>query len=313
MDWINRNKKLLVLLVLAFVALQIFQALFGVSLFNARPGAISKLVAPRPALEESRNSFGTMTSPAMGIAQDSYLYDPAPMSPESVSTAQDRKVIADSNLSLLVNDVRDIGQKVVDYVQKEGGFMVQTNYNRPTESPFGTVVVRVPSEKLSGTLEYFRGLAVKVTSESLVGTDVTDQYENVSEKLAILETTKNKFEAILASASTVQDTLTVQREILNIQAQIDSLMGRKDALEKNAAFSKVTIYLSTDELALPYTPDTTFRPAVTFKLAIRNLLGSLRTLGEWAIWIGVYAVIWVPALIIIIVARRYWVRRQKRV
>ena len=232
---------------------------------------------------------------------------------EDVATtvpAGERLVITNSNISLLVEDVRQVGDRIVDYAVSQGGFMVSTSYNRPTESPFATITVRVPSAKFDEGMDFFRSLAIKVTNENLVGTDVTEEFIDIEARIATLEKTKAKFEEILERAEKVDEILRVQREIINMQTQIDALKGRRDALEKNAELSKITVYLSTDELALPYTPDKTFRPGVVFKLAVRGLLNTLRIIGSAAIWVGVYSVVWAPALIIIFVYRK-WRRRKQ--
>jgi len=98
--------------------------------------------------------------------------------------------------------------------------------------------------------------------------------------------------------------LTVQRELISLQNQIDSLKGQQKYLEQTAQLAKVTIYLSSDEMALPYAPSATFRPDVIFKLAVRSLVGALRGVATLAIWIIVFGVIWVPVLVIIIFIKR---------
>jgi len=232
---------------------------------------------------------------------------------EPVSDNQDRIVIQNSNLSLLVSDVRDSGEKIVDFAKQSGGFMVSASYNRPDESAFATINVRVPSKDLDRALDTFRGLSVKVTSENLQGTDVTERYVDIGARLETLNLTKSKFEQILVNATEVQDLLQVQRELISLQTQIDNLVGQRDALEKNAELTKITVYLSTDELSLPYAPDEKFRPRLDFKLATRSVLGSLQSLGKAVIWIAVYSVLWIPAILIFIGFKRYNKKRDKLV
>lgn len=114
----------------------------------------------------------------------------------------------------------------------------------------------------------------------------------------------------MEQATQVSDITNITQQILNYQNQIDSLKGQQEALEKNAQLAKLTIYLSTDEIALPYAPSETFRPKVIFKLAVRSLISSLRKLATIAIWLFVYSVIWVPALAIYILVRR-WLKIRK--
>jgi hypothetical protein len=57
-----------------------------------------------------------------------------------------------------------------------------------------------------------------------------------------------------------------------------------------------------DEYALPYAPDTNWKPETVFKLAVRSLVLNLRGLASAAIWLTVYAALWLPLLLIAIFA-----------
>ena len=226
---------------------------------------------------------------------------------EISSTAGERMVIQNSTLSLLVNNVEETKNKILAKTRELGGFMVSTNVNNPQDAATATITVRVPSGKLENTVEQFRGLAIRVTSEYLSGEDVTDQYTDIKAQMQTLLTTKAKFEEILDKATAIQDILDVQRELINLQSQIDSLKGQQLYIEKNAEMARLTIYLSTDELALPYAPDEMWRPQLIFKMAVRSVIGTVRQVGTLLIWTGVYSVIWVPLLLIF-----YFIKRRKR-
>ena len=210
-----------------------------------------------------------------------------------------RLVISESYLSLLVSNVTETQKQIIQTAEFLGGYMVNSNLNNPQDAATATVTVRVPSAKLQAALQTFRGLGVKVVSENLSGQDVTDEFVDNEARLETLEKTKAKFEEILDNAINVQDILTVQREIINLQSQIDAVKGQQNYLEKSAQMAKLTIYLSTDELALPYAPSETWRPAVIFKQAVRSILGSARKLGTLVIWLAVYSIIWLPILLLI--------------
>jgi len=229
-------------------------------------------------------------------------YEAAP-APE----VKDRLVIKESNLSLLVNKVGEAQKEVLRRVEEMGGYMVSTSLSNPQDQATATVVVRIPAEKLEQTLDSFRKIAVKVISENLQGQDVTDQYVDLQARLDTLQKTKDKFEQIMDRATLVSEILEVQRELINLQAQIDSIKGQQQYLEKNAQMAKITIYLSTDELSLPYSPSKAWRPSVIFKQAVRSLMGAFIVIGTLAIWIAVFSVIWLPILLIV----RYLRKRKK--
>ena len=112
------------------------------------------------------------------------------------------------------------------------------------------------------------------------------------------------------SAKEITDITNLTREIISMQNQIDSLKGQQDALTKKAQMAKLTIYLSTDEIALPYAPSETFRPNVIFKLAVRSLVGFLRGLAKMTIWLGVYSVVWIPAIVVYTFVRKWFKKRN---
>lgn len=291
MDWIKRNKLATVLIIIVLLFLW---------------GSYSdKLLSPRfisppaPGLSVTSPEMGIATPKIGGIGGGGIFRGDYP--PVSQT---DRLVVEESSMSLVTPKVQETADKIVEKAKSVGGFMVSTSLSQPEEAPFATVVIRVPSEKMREVLEFNRSLATKVSSENIMGTDVTSEYVDLQARLETLEKTKSKFEDILEKAITVQDTLTVQRELISLQDQIDAYKGRQKYLEQTAKLAKITVYLSSDEIALPYTPNETFRPEVIFKMAVRSLVGTLRGGASLLIWIIVYSVIWVPVVILITLIRK---------
>lgn len=296
--WVKKNKLSAVLL--AIILLFLLKSVLG-SLFE--------VTSPASLTLPSTDSV----YPEMGISNSSGPIANKFMPPRSGGAApapevQNRLVVQQSDLSLLVSDVRNSVNKILDYTRSIGGYMVNSNLVNPGEVPSATVTVRIPSEQLSATLDYFRKLSLKVVSENLSGEDVTDQYVDIDARLTSLNKTKTRFEEIMAKATEVADIMNVQNEINNLQSQIDSLKGQQLYMQKTAQMAKLTIYLSTDEISLPYSPGESWRPDVIFKLAVRSLVGNLRNLGTLFIWILVYGIIWIPALLLLFYLRKRYVK-----
>ena len=224
-----------------------------------------------------------VAAPSLKMATNYYGRQVAP------SESTDRLVITDTSLSLQVKDVGSAIKKIQEETKNLGGFLVNSHLSKPEMAASGSITVRIPTDKLNQALDIFRSLSVKVVSESVVGTDVTDQYEDLDARLAVLNKTKAKFESIMDQASRVTDLLEVQRELVSLQSQIDSVVGQQQYYKKSADLSKVTVYLSTDDLSLPYAPTGQWRPLVVFKTAVRSLLQHLRQFGSAIIWLVVYS------------------------
>lgn len=221
------------------------------------------------------------------------------------TTGVERMTVTETSLSLLVNDVRESINKIESMAKGQGGYMVSSNLNTPEGAQTGRIEIRVPTEKRAEAMESLRGMAVKVVSENVLGSDVTDQYVDLQGRIDNLEKTKAKLTSILEKAVAINDILNAQQQVDNLQSQIDSYKGQQMYLEQTAKLTRIAVDLSTDELALPYAPSEAWRPAVIFKTAVRSLVESARGLGNAVIWIAVYTPIWGSvALIIWLVSRR---------
>ena len=289
-SWIKRNKLASALLILLLLVL-----------FKNKLTPYKTFTKSLPTVQEQSLDYADRGAPSMVVSEAGMPADIGIMPPippfEDVAPApnvEDRLTITDTNLSLVVTNVRGALDTIISKTQGFGGYMVSSNLSAPEDAPFATVTIRVPTPKREEALTAFRGLAYKVTSENVQGRDVTDEYVDIDAQLAILGETKLKFESIMKQAVAIDDILRVQQEIISIQSQIDNLKGQQNYLKQNADLSKVILYLSTDELSLPYTPTNRFRPDVIVKQAFRSLLQDLQGIGNVLIWVGIYAVIWIP-------------------
>lgn len=299
LDWIKHNK-----LAAALTALAVYVL--------ATQGTITPLSSSRSyedgAIGNVNYGMADVAMPSMAKSISLPMTGGGAPVQESYSMS-DRMISTNTNLSMKVNDVGETVRQITAIAFQNGGFMVNSNTSSPEGGASGNISIKVQADKLDQSLQAIRGLGVKVVSEYISGSDVTDQYSDLEERLRILETTKQKMEEILRSATRVGDMLEVQRELINIQAQIDGVKGQKQYLEKTTQLASIDVYLSTDELALPYAPTNAWRPQQVIKEATRSMIQTARGLANLAIWIGVYAPLWIPAG----VAYWFWQKRRRKV
>ncbi len=222
------------------------------------------------------------------------------------SESNDRIIIQDTGLSLQVKNPSQTIIEIEESTKSFGGFLINSHLSAPEGAASGNISVRIPEEKREEAMTAFKNMAVKVVSESVNGTDVTDQYTDLEARLEVLYRTKTKYEEILDRAEKVADLMSVQKELISLQTQIDNLKGQQKYYEQSAKLTKITIYLSTDELSLPYAPSNEWRPKVIFKEAVRSLVGAFRNFGSLLIWIVVYS----PLIILAVLIIRY-IKKKK--
>ncbi|NMB57410.1 DUF4349 domain-containing protein [Candidatus Beckwithbacteria bacterium] len=246
---------------------------------------------PMPAYDtdSSYRASNTVTSKGLDIE-------------ESVSgqiSVQDRMVAKDSNISLLVKDVKQTANEILTYTLENGGFMVNSSVTNPEKQANGQLVIRIPAEKLDATMEFLTRKAIKVASQNTTGTDITDQYQDNQARLDILQANLARFEEIMDKATTTDQILNVQREIFSLQDQIDAIKGQQKYMDETSKYARIVIFLSTDELSLPYAPDQVWRPEAVLKNAVRSLILVLRSIASIVIWLGVFSVIIVPVVLLV--------------
>jgi len=302
LDWVKNHK--LASLLLAVVVWLLW------------PRYVTPVLESAGLSSRGTSSLYETTTPGYGSSLDFVAEKSGSILPPIDSTAPpqtdttDRLVVKNTSLAMVVSDVSDAQEKIVAYAETAGGYLVSSSLTLPEEAPYASVVVRVPSDKLETVMDQYRDLALKITSEDILGRDVTDEYVDLTEHIAQLEATKSRYEEIREKAAEIADLINVTQQITNIQTQIDNYKGRQKYLEQTAALSKITVQISTDELALPYAPPTGFRPAVIFKYAVRSLMGTFANIGEALIWVGVYAAIWIPALAVFWLWRRHHKKKE---
>ena len=303
-SWVKENKLSAVLIVI-LVALLLTR--FDNTLFYNFSYNLRQKLGPTPMGTDEIGAYpiqGTAemsTAPGYGGGIGGYGYYGNVVPQLDI---EQRKLTKNAYLSVVVENVDSAINKIAARADEVGGYLVSSNKTSPEGLSTGDISIRVPSDRLSETLEFLRDLSVKVVSENISGQDVTDQYVDVEERLATLNETKARYEEILTNATDINDILNITQQILYIQDQIDYYTGQLEYLDATASSSLITVYLSTDELQLPYSPDQPWRPNVIFKYAVRSLVQNLQDLGSLIIWVFVYAVVWVPLVLAVLFFKR---------
>lgn len=246
------------------------------------------------------------------IPRQDLEYLPPEQAPIGPQEQKDRLVVKTGFVNLVVKDVFSVSQQITKLTDEVGGFVVESNISKLEDEPKGRVVIRIPVARLDDVVTKIRSFSVKVTSEQITGEDVTSEYVDLKSQLRNLEATEAQFLKILERAINVTEILSVQRELTQIRGQIETTKGRIEYLEKSAVLSKLTINLALDEESLPATPSEKWKPVAVFKTAARALVGFARNLSYFAIGVGVFAPVWVPAVAILWYLKRRFLKTEDK-
>ena len=207
------------------------------------------LDAPAPAeataaSSASGNQLLAMSAPSLDQVQASV-------------SAQNRIIVRTVSMGLVVNSISSTVDRIGGVAREFGGWVVSSDRG---SIHYGQVSIRVPAQAVDDAVKRIRALALSVDSESSTSRDVTDEYVDSNSRLRSLRATEESLLNLLAQAEDVENALRVQRELTELQAEIESLLGRIKFLEQTAAFSLVNVDLTLAPQAMTVEagPDQTF-------------------------------------------------------
>jgi hypothetical protein len=120
-----------------------------------------------------------------------------------------------------------------------GGF-VESSSTRGTRSRTGRLTIRVPAVSFELALGDLRELG-RVEGQSIHGQDVTAVFVDLQARLRNWEAQESVLLRLMRQATTVEQTLRVQRELQDVQLQIEELRGQIRILNNQTSMATIEV------------------------------------------------------------------------
>ena len=153
-----------------------------------------------------------------------------------------------AELELEVSSASSAQTEIEETTERHGGYVVSANRDTAHESAVDVrveLVVRVPQGELTSTIAEVKRLGRGIGSERITSDDVTDEYIDLSARSSSQQKLELQYLEILRRAATVKDALEVEKQLGEVRTEIERLQGRAQLLEKESAYSTLTVHLST--------------------------------------------------------------------
>jgi chitodextrinase len=180
------------------------------------------------------------TTPTTTPATSSFLY----------TSNDQRMIVRTGNVTMVVNDIPAAIAKITQLTNDNNGYVVSANKYSNNKIFSGVISLRVPADQFENIMNSLRVMAVKVTTETISATDVSQEYTDLSSKLKNLEAAEAQLIAIMAKAGTVTEVLEVQNQLTSTREEIEVTKGRMQYLEQTSAMSLITVNLQQSTLVL---------------------------------------------------------------
>lgn len=220
-----------------------------------------------------------------------------------------RKIIYTANLDLETKDYNSACTALRQAAAEAGGYMESTNEYGSAENGNRSAYFcfRIPSDKYRSFLGAVdeSGSVVR-RSESTE--DITSSYVDVEARIASLEAQKAKLEELREKAETLEDLLTIEGRISDVQYQLESYIAQRRLYDNQVDYC--TVNVSVDEVAV-YTPVNTFGSRIRSAFG-DSLDGFADFLEDFAIFL-IYALPYLILLAVILaVVRLFFKKLPKR-
>jgi hypothetical protein len=185
-----------------------------------------------------------------GFAPAGRRAGPAPlpaMGPNVIKTA-------DLRVEVRRNTLRDAVGEVTAVAGRHGGFVLSTQVSG-ARARSGILVIRVPAERFELALAEIRDLGTKVLGETVAGQDVSQEFIDLEARLRNWRAQEVVLLRLMDRAQSVTDTIRVQRELQQVQLEIETIRGRLRYLQDQTTMSTISVGLR-EAGAVPARPGT---------------------------------------------------------
>ncbi|MGX7824136.1 DUF4349 domain-containing protein [Actinokineospora sp. 24-640] len=221
-----RNRLLAVLLLAAA----------GAAGCSASTGSSADHAAPMPAAERDAGSRGGAEAPQAPEGGSAADQAEPPRAAQVAQPGVDRKLIRTATLEVTSPEVLPAAEQARGIVTAAGGYTggseVRSNHARLT--------LHVPSDQFDRVVGEL-GRVGTLVSSSQTADDVTEQLVDVDSRITTQRTSVARVRALLAKATDLDEIVRVEAELTRREADLESLLKRRETLSGQVAVSTVTL------------------------------------------------------------------------
>ena len=223
--------------------------------------------------------------------------------------AAERKVIVTGYYSVQTTDFSAASAALEKAVKDSGGYIASSDINGDADNGRASYQLRIPVKKMDTFTEALRQVGT-VTDRTYGEEDITDQYYDLDARLKAKEAQRDRLLELIKKAETLSDLLTLEKELAEVQGELDSMSGQIKRYDNQVAYATVNVQLWQSDLT--QSENTPFGPRVTraFRDSFSTALEVCKDLVVAFIWLLPFLVVVAVIVVIILLATRK--RRRAR-
>jgi hypothetical protein len=231
----------------------------------------------------------------------------------SPTSAPNAPLIARSvSFVIVAKDVAAARPALDSILARYHGYASEMDVNTPADdAPSMKASLRIPVANLAAAMKDLRGLG-RVASESESGEDVTQQHEDLDQRLKTARDTEERFRTILQQRTgTVSDVLQVEEEIARVRGDIESMEAEQTNLEHRVDFASIDLSVTENYGPVSGSAPLSVRVRNAFVAGYRNAAGTVVGIFLFVVAYGLTILIWIAILGVPVVLLRRRYRRMR--
>ncbi|MBK9292315.1 MAG: DUF4349 domain-containing protein [Bacteroidetes bacterium] len=218
---------------------------------------------------------------------------------ENTKDLPEPKIIKEGYLTLETHNIELTSAFVKQQTEALGGSISSEGAYDESTRTSRNMVIRVPADNFDTLIRALEQHAKRVVNKNISQRDVGEEYVDVEARLATKKELETRYRELLKQARTVEEMLSIERELANVRAEIESMTGRLRYLNDKVAMSTLNLDFYQ-----------THSPASQF---VARLVNS--AVNGWYAFLGLlvwFAGLWPFVLLAIVLVGIYRLRKRGR-
>jgi hypothetical protein len=211
----------------------------------------------------------------------------------------DRKIVKTAELGIRANEVRDAAAKAQQVAAGYGGSVLSSQIEGDGRVS-ADLVLLIPSPEFEAALDDLRGLGKKVTTDTVRGEDVTEEFVDLQSRERNLLAAEQSLLDLYDRANSVNAALAIERELTVVRGEIEQVQGRIKYLENRTASSQISLSIQPVPRPGPPTPAWSaarvvaqaWSASLTVLQALATVILSALVFGWWLIPVLAAGLLW---------------------
>jgi hypothetical protein len=167
--------------------------------------------------------------------------------PKKIDTIS-RKVIKNGDMRIQVGDIKKAQSQINDILNKNKAYIQKEQFQNTDTDDHLDLTIRVPHKNFDELVNSFSNGVGSVLSKNISSNDVTEEYTDISIKLANKKIYLEKYRDMLKSAATTKDMLEIQENIRELEDEIDVAKGRLRFIDDRVNYSTLEVSLYKEKV-----------------------------------------------------------------